>query len=616
MAMLMPYVVSAQFSVSGKITDRHTQLALTGANISTGNRSTTTNARGEFSIDNLPGGTYTFKISYVGYTPQTRVLVIREDQTLNITLARSSVITDEVIVKATRASENSATTYKNLSRGEIAKNNQGQDLPYLLNQTPSVVVSSDAGAGIGYTGIRIRGSDATRINVTLNGIPLNDAESQGSFFVNIPDFASSVDNIQVQRGVGTSTNGAGAFGGSLNIQTTTRQDSAYAELNNTYGSFDTWKHTINVGTGLINNRFTFDGRLSKISSDGYIDRASSDLKSYFLTGAFYGKKDLLRVNVFSGKERTYQAWNGVPESMLNVNRRYNSFTYEDQTDNYQQDHYQLLYTHSFSDKFSFNTALHYTYGRGYYEEFQEDDDLEGYSIDPYVVADSIFTTSDLIRRRWLDNDFYGFTYSLNYKPAEQLDFTLGGAYNEYDGSHFGEVVWAEVPYTNVGETNSSKKRYYSDDAFKTDFNTYLRANYQLNNFNFFADLQYRRIGYSFLGFDRNLRNVQQKADLNFFNPKFGLTYSINNNSSIYASFAVANKEPNRDDYTESSPESRPEPENLKNIEAGYRIRGEKYQAGVNIYGMFYNDQLILTGQINDVGGYTRRNVPDSYRMGI
>ncbi|MGX5688561.1 TonB-dependent receptor [Arcticibacter tournemirensis] len=617
LAMLLPCVASAQFSIKGKITDRSSHQPLPGASISIGNRSSTSNSNGDFSITFLEEASYQVRIRYIGYKEYSRTIRISGDQTLDAALERNSFITDEVIVKATRAGENSATTYRNMNRQEIEKNNIGQDLPYLLNQTPSVVVSSDAGTGIGYTGIRIRGSDGTRINVTLNGIPLNDAESQGAFFVNLPDLASSVDNVQIQRGVGTSTNGAAAFGGSLNVQTTTRRDSAYAEINNTYGSFETWKNTVSVGTGLINDKFTFDARVSRIKSDGYIDRASSDLKSFFLTGAFYGKKDLIRANVFSGKEKTYQAWNGVPESILDTNRRYNEFTYEDQTDNYQQDHYQLLYTHTFNDKLSLNTALHYTYGRGYYEEFKDADSLKNYNISPVVIGGTKIETSNLIRRRWLDNDFYGLTYSLNYKPQNTLELILGGAYNEYRGDHFGEVIWAEVPYVDPASNyTSAQRRYYEDDAVKTDFNSYLRANYQSGKINAFFDLQYRRIGYSFLGFDRNQRNVQQKDNLNFFNPKIGLTWLIDSRSNVYASFAVANKEPNRDDYTESTPESRPEAENLKDIEAGYRIRGENFQAGINAYGMFYKDQLILTGRINDVGEYTRRNVPSSYRTGI
>jgi iron complex outermembrane receptor protein len=323
-AILMPFMASAQFSISGKISEKNSGSALSGASISLDNSliNSRSDESGNFTLKNLKAGNYLLKVSFIGYQTLERSINLTGNTSLDLQLIKNSLIADEVLVRATRASENSATTYSNINKAQLQKNNLGQDLPFLLNQSPSVVVNSDAGNGVGYTGIRIRGSDPTRINVTINGIPYNDPESQGTFWVNLPDFASSVDNIQIQRGVGTSTNGAGAFGASLNIQTTTKNDSAYAEINNTFGSFNTIKNTVNVGTGLINNKFSFDGRLSRIKSDGYIDRGSSDLKSYFLSGAYYGKKDLLRFNVFSGSEKTYQAWNGVPESLLKSNRTF------------------------------------------------------------------------------------------------------------------------------------------------------------------------------------------------------------------------------------------------------------------------------------------------------
>ena len=615
LALLLHGVVLAQISVSGKIIDQNSRQALAGASITLGGASVVSDAAGEFSISDLKKGTYELKVSYLGYLSYKKQLRLTSNESLVISLEKNGLVTDDVIVRATRAGKNSATTYRNVGREELEKNNLGQDLPYLLNQTPSVVVSSDAGAGIGYTGIRIRGSDATRINVTVNGIPLNDAESQGSFFINLPDLASSVNNIQVQRGVGTSTNGAGAFGASLNIQTTTRRDSAYAELNNTIGSFDTKKHTLNVGTGLINNRFSFDGRLSQLKSDGYIDRAYSNLKSFFVTGAYYGKNDLIRANVFSGAEKTYQAWNGVSEDLLTTNRTHNDFTYDNQTDNYQQDHYQLFYTHTFSDKLYASTAFHYTYGRGYYEEYKVDQALENYKIDPVTVGNSVITNSDLVRRLWLDNDFYGATYSLNYTPSERVNLTLGGAYNEYKGKHFDEVIWAQ--FANYSAGQSLRHRYNDNDAFKSDFNVYGKATYNLSDqFNLFADMQFRSVHYSFLGFNRQNENVQQEANLNFYNPKVGATYHINNNSNVYASLAIGNKEPNRNDYTESTPDSRPKPEHLKNIEAGYRIQLNRFTAGINGYAMIYKNQLVVTGELNEVGSATRKNVPDSYRAGI
>ncbi len=489
-AILMPLLASAQFSITGKITEKNSGSALKSASISLDNPAlpTRTDLNGNFSFKNLKAGNYLIKVTYIGYQTLEKSISLDGSVNLDLELIPNNLLADEVLVRATRASENSASTYRNISKEELEKNNLGQDLPFLLNQTPSVVVSSDAGNGIGYTGIRIRGSDPTRLNVTINGIPYNDPESQGTFWVNLPDFASSVDNIQIQRGVGTSTNGAGAFGGSLNIQTTTKQDSAYAELNNTFGSYQTVKNTINAGTGLINNKFSFDGRLSRIKSDGYIDRGSSMLKSYFLSGAYYGKKDLIRVNVFSGSEKTYQAWNGVPENLLKTNRTFNGFDYDDQTDNYTQDHYQFLYSHTFSDKFSANTALHYTYGRGYFEEFKEDQKLDNYGINPAIVGASTIERSDLIRRRWLDNNFYGLTYSLNYNPSKELIFTLGGAFNEYDGDHFGEVIRGQfIPIANTISP------YYKGNGFKTDFNTYAKADFELGKLKLFADLQYRSV---------------------------------------------------------------------------------------------------------------------------
>ena len=612
-AILMPFMASAQFSISGKVSEKVSGSALSGASLSLENSffSARTDASGNYIFKNLKAGNYLIRVSHLGYETILRTIILSGNSIIDLELNPNSLLADEVLVRATRASENSASTYRNISREELEKNNLGQDLPFLLNQTPSVVVSSDAGNGIGYTGIRIRGSDPTRLNVTINGIPYNDTESQGTYWVNLPDFASSVDNIQIQRGVGTSTNGAGAFGGSLNIQTTTKRDSAYAELNNTIGSYHTMKNTINAGTGLINNKFSFDGRLSRIQSDGYIDRGSSMLKSYFLSAAYYDKKDLLRANVFSGSEKTYQAWNGVPENLLKTNRTFNGFTYDDQTDNYTQDHYQLLYSHTFSDKLSANTALHYTHGRGYYEEFKEDQKLANYGINPVTVGGSTIARSDLIRRRWLDNDFYGFTYSINYNPSRNIIFTLGGAYNEYDGNHFGEVIRGQ--FIPIATTITP---YYKGKGFKTDFNTYAKAEYQLSKLNLFADLQYRSINYTIDGTDKNRLNINQEEQLSFFNPKLGLSYELNQRNNLYASIAVANKEPNRDDYVNSTPANRPSSENLIDLETGYRLSASNFTAGINAYAMFYKDQLVLTGKVNDVGEYIRQNVEDSYRYGL
>ncbi len=620
-ALLLPFLAAAQFSLSGKITDAQTGETLSGASISIEKTSikTVSDADGIFRFRNLKAGTYSLIISYIGYQQMRETVILNADQSQNFTLKRSTLQADEVFVRATRTGQNSGFTYTNLSKKELAKNNLGQDLPFLLNQTPSAVVTSDAGAGVGYTGIRIRGSDGTRINLTVNGIPLNDSESQGSYFVDLPDFASSIDNIQIQRGVGTSTNGAGAFGASINVQTTTRQDTAYAQLDNSAGSYGTVKNTVSLGSGLIGDHFTFDGRLSRIKSNGYINRSASDLKSYFLTGAYYNKNTIVRLNVFSGSEVTHQAWNGIPEeALLSGNRRYNDLGlepdgtyYPNQTDNYIQNHYQLLFNQKISDKLSFNGALHYTKGSGYYEEYKTAANVVNYGLQPVIYGTDTIKTTDLTRRLWLNNDFYGITYNLNYQAQKNLNFTVGGAYNEYRGQHYNRLEWTQQS-TNI----KPDYEYSRDNAFKSDFNIFAKANYQLDRLNIYADLQYRHIYYSFLGFDRNLNNVQQAVDLNFFNPKLGLSYQIDPQNNLYASFAVGNREPNRDDYTNSTPESRPKAETLYDFEAGYRTQQGIFSGGINGFYMLYDNQLVLTGSLNDVGAAIRSNVKNSYRAGL
>ena len=506
-----------------------------------------------------------------------------------------------------------------MSKKDIPKNNIGQDLPFLLEQTPSLVTQSDAGAGVGYTYIHIRGSDATRINVTLNGIPYNDSEEQATYFVDLPDFASSLDNIQIQRGVGTSTNGAGAFGASINIQTTTRIDTAYTELNNSVGSYGTVKNTVNLGTGLLGGKFSFDGRLSRILSNGYVDRAFSNLQSYFFTGAYYGKNMVIRFNTFAGTEHTYQAYEGDPEDSLKAgNRTYNPLGqepngtfYKNQTDNYTQDHYQLLVDEKLSDKLSFSGALHYTHGFGYYEEYQAAQNLADYGIKPVVIGSDTIATTDLTRRLWLNNKFYGFTYNLKYQPEKKLNLDLGGAYNVYRGAHYENIEWTQQS-TNI----PPDYQYARDDAFKTDFNIFGKADYKIGKVTLYADLQFRHISYSFLGYNEFLQNVQQQVFLDFFNPKAGITYQFNPFNNVYVSFGVGNHEPNRNDYTQSTPQSRPKPENLKDFELGYRTQKGIFTGGINAFYMLYNNQLVLTGALNDVGDQVRSNVKDSYREGI
>jgi iron complex outermembrane receptor protein len=624
MALLLPVMASAQLSIWGKVTNQAGE-ALPGATITILNpqQNTVTDAAGKYRFNNLKSGNYTLKISYVGYKQVTVTTTVDADKILDFTLGLGNLTADEVTVTATRAGKNSPTAFTNLSKKDLEKNNFGQDLPYLLNQTPSVVISSDAGTGIGYTGIRIRGSDASRINVTVNGIPLNDAESQGSYFVDLPDFASSINNLQIQRGVGTSTNGAGAFGGSINVQTATRRDTAYAQLDNSAGSYGSLKNTVSLGTGLLGGRFSVDGRLSRIRSDGYIARASSNLKSFFVSGAYYGDNSTLRLNVFSGHERTYQAWNGVADYVIGDdsrpdNRTYNELGYisdntfyKNQVDDYLQNHYQLLYDKKFSDKLSFSGALHYTHGEGYYEEYKNNDAVSNYGLSPVIYGTDTIKTTNLVRRLWLNNDFYGVTYALKYQPSTKLNLNLGGAYNQYKGAHYGNIISSEQSI-GVGPDYE----YYRDNAKKNDFNIFGRAEWHVDKFLLYADMQYRHIYYSFFGIDKNLNNAQQTAELNFFNPKAGVTYQFNEHSNVYASFAVGNHEPNRDDYVDSPPQNRPKSENLKDFEAGYRLSTPVFSGEINAFYMLYKNQLVLTGALNDVGGAVRTNVKDSYRAGL
>ena len=517
----------------------------------------------------------------------------------------------EVNVNALRAGEKTPVAFTNISEAEIEKGNLGQDLPYLISLTPSVVTTSDAGAGVGYTGFRIRGTDPTRINVTINGIPLNDSESQGVWWVNMPDFSSSIENIQIQRGVGTSTNGGSAFGASVNLKTDGLNKKAYAITNNSVGSFSTLKNNIEFGTGLLNGKFAFDGRLSKISSDGYIDRATSDLKSLYLQGTYFGKKSVLKGIIFTGHELTYQAWNGVPLNYLDTNRTYNSYTYENEVDNYKQTHYQLHYSQQLNDVTNFNIAGHYTHGEGYYEQEKLNQSLNSYGLQDIIIGSDTITKTNLVRRKWLNNDFGGLTYSLKHKIGN-LDLTLGGASNRYSGQHYGNVIWAQ--YASDASFNH---QYYWNKAEKFDNNFYAKADYKYSEATqLYIDLQGRSIDYIFEGLDPEGNAAEQEVNLEFFNPKFGLHHTLNESQVLYASFGVANKEPNRSDYTESSPESRPTHETLYDTEIGYKQVGNKMTFGANFYFMNYENQLVMTGKMNDVGGRTHVNVTESFRKGI
>ena len=520
-------------------------------------------------------------------------------------------VLNEVNVNALRAGDKTPVAFTNINQQEIEKGNLGQDLPYIISLTPSVVTTSDAGAGVGYTSFRVRGSDATRINVTVNGIPLNDSESQGVWWVNMPDFSSSVENIQIQRGVGTSTNGASAFGASVNLKTDGLRKNAYLLSNNTLGSFATFKNNIEFGTGLLNNKFAFDGRLSKISSDGYMDRATSNLKSLYLQGTYFGESSVIKALMFTGHERTYQAWYGIPINYLDTSRAFNPYTYDNEVDDYEQTHYQLHYSKQMSETTNYNIAAHYTHGEGYYEQEKLGEDLVDYGLENIILSSDTITSTNLIRRKWLNNDFAGLTFSLTHKMGN-IDLILGGAGNRYSGQHYGNIIW-----TQYASNANFNHLYYWNKAEKLDHNFYVKANYKYSDAtNLYADLQRRRIDYTFQGKDEDGNTAQQEVALTFFNPKFGLFHMLNENQAIYASFAVANKEPNRNDYVESTPNSRPEHETLYDTEVGYKQSGEKLSLGINIYQMNYKNQLVLTGQINDVGANTRTNIDKSFRRGV
>ncbi|MDR6807604.1 iron complex outermembrane receptor protein [Dyadobacter sp. BE34] len=627
----------AQKSVSGRVTDAEDGKPLPGATIKAGEiRGTSTDKDGHFVLKNISDNIDALDISYIGY--QTSKVAIGAANQLEIKLNKSTYQADEVIINATRVNDKTGMAYTNVTAAQIDKQNMGQDLPVLLNFSPSLVSTSDAGGGVGYTGIRIRGSDATRINVTVNGIPYNDAESQGVFWVNMPDFTSSVSSIQIQRGVGTSTNGAGAFGASVNINTNAFRETAYAELNNSYGSFNTFKNTLKVGSGLIKDKFTFDARLSRVSSDGFVDRASSELHSYYLSGGYFGKKSFVRVNVFSGKERTYQSWNGVPEAKLrgdregilayidrnylgekdaqnllnSDNRTYNSYTYKNEVDNYRQDHYQIVSSHNLSNKLTFNLNAFLVRGLGYYEQYRSGDDYSKYNLPNVIVGKDTLTSTDFIRRRWLDNYFYGSTFSFDYNSFKKLTTSFGGGWNQYDGDHYGQIIWAR----NAGNIENEHQYYFSTGK-KKDFNLYGKVYYAFTDrLTAFADLQYRRVSHAIHGTDNDLVQLAFDQSYSFFNPKAGITYQLAEQSSVYASYSIGNREPNRDDFTSSTANLFPKSERLQNVEAGFRTQQGKWAFAANYYLMSYKNQLVLTGQINDVGGSVRVNVPKSYRTGI
>lgn len=631
-------------SLTGKVHDENNQ-PLPGVNVSILNSfmGTSTNVNGDYSLKLQPGK-YLVKFSFIGYKDQTKEFQISSrDVSMDIRLERNALMTEDVIVEATRINKRTPGSFEDLGGDELEQNRLVQDIPYMIQLTPSVVATSETGTGVGYTSFRIRGSDPTRINVTIDGIPYNDAESQGTYWVNMPDFGNSVSSVQIQRGVGTSTNGAGAFGGTMNFKTKALSNKAYAEMDAFGGSYNTMKASVKAGTGLINDHFSMDARYSRVLSDGYVDRAFVDHEAFQFSAAYRSEKDLLKASFIRGKQRTGITWWGNPEDSLASNPTFNPAglyldengnlqAYEGQTDNYIQNHYHLHYTHMFTDHLNVNASVHYTQGSGYYEQYKDVDyenmygwgDMTDMSYATYglpnpVVGGDTLTTTDLIRRKWMANDFYGGIFSANYKNG-RWNASLGGGWNRYDGDHYGRLVWMR----NAGGTELDHQ-YYLNTGVKDDANVYAKVNYAVTeDLNVYGDVQYRHINYDLTGTDDDLmpdgspRDLTQEHQFDFVNPKAGVFYEISDNMNAYASFAMGHREPTRTHFKDATgdPLKIPKAESMLDYELGYRFQISQLALGVNFYYMDYTDQLVPTGEKNSVGYDIMTNVEDSYRTGV
>ena len=609
-------------NITGKVTGENNQ-PLAGAVVAVKEipLKKATDFNGEFHLKVKPRK-YTLVVSYTGYQTKEMVVMAQRDTYLNILLKPKAEQLNEVIINAVKATPDMPVAQTNVSKQQLQAQNLGQDVPYLIETMPGVVVTSDAGAGIGYTGIRIRGISAQQINVTLNGIPFNDPESQSVYWVDIPDIATNTQSLQIQRGVGTSTFGTGAFGAGLSLQTDQINKEATTGIQTAYGSFNTKKYGVKGSTGLLHKHFSFSGHFSKTTSDGYIDRASSNLKSYYLSGAYKDDKNTLKALVFGGHEITYQAWYGVDKQTFETNPTFNYAGaiydsnwnvidyYDNQIDNYSQDHYQLHFSHQFSKDLKLHLATHYTYGRGYYEQYKQDEDFADYGFTPIVINGQTIDHTDLIRRKWLDNDFYGAIASLEYR-TKVGHYIFGLAANEYDGRHFGRVIWAQY-----ASDSKIRHEYYRNTGIKKSVNGFAKAVYRISpKLKLFTDVQFRKISYKVDGTVAWQSPWTMSDDLFFINPKIGLYYDLNTANDLYLSVAQTHREPNRDDYQNATID-KPKPETLNDIEAGWKYQAGKLKTEVNLYGMFYKDQLVLTGRITNVGDPIRENVGESYRIGI
>jgi len=631
LASLLTIGALAQTTINGHVYDEDGS-PLVGVNVIFKNTysGTITDADGEYQLESKENNP-TIVFSYVGYKTTE---VKAQSSSTDVTLQTIAVLTEEVIVSAIKAGDKTPIAHTNITKAQLQERAAAEDIPYMLSLTPSAVATSETGTGLGYTALRIRGTDPTRVNVTVNGVPLNDSESQGVFWVNMPDFTSSVDNVQIQRGVGTSSNGAAAFGASINFQTTSINDQAYARIESSAGSFNTFVNSVSAGTGLLNDKFAFDVRYSKLNSDGYIDYAFSDHQSLYISGSMLTNKGLLKMNIIHGDQRTGISWWGVPQEKLfkpvwegddwKPERTYNpagEYTdefgntqyYEGQTDNYKQTHYQLFYSHELSSQLNLNGALHYTKGEGYYEQYKEDEGFGEYDWTPITIGGETIDETDLIRQKWLKNDFYGLTASANYHNSE-IKASFGGGWNRYEGDHFGEVIWAR--YAGTSEKGD---RWYDNYGEKTDYNVYGKVSWQPTSaITTFIDVQYRHIDYDMDGIDDDLQPLIQSHKFDFFNPKAGVFIDITKEHQAYFSVGVSNREPTRTNFKDAKgdPSSYPKAEQLIDFEAGYNYRTSTLSASLNAFYMLYNDQLVPTGEKNNVGADIMTNVEDSYRAGI
>lgn len=591
------------YRVSGSVFDQNREpLPNASIRITALNKGTSTDFNGTFQFT-IPKGIYLIEASYVGFKTEKKRMEVYDNQTINFVLVEGDTMLDEVLVSAVRVKADAPVTHSNLTKKEIEKRNLGQDIPILLNYLPSVTTSSDAGAGIGYTYLRVRGSDASRVNVTINGIPYNDSESQGTFWVNLGDFASSTESLQLQRGVGTSTNGSGAFGASLNILTDGISEETGGEIANSFGSFGTRKHTVKFTTGKINDNFELAGRLSNIYSDGYVDRAFTDLKSYFLQGSYTDDTTLIKAIVFGGSEKTYQAWAGLTKEQLEENRRQNPYTYDNETDNYWQDHFQLHWNEKLSANWNSLISLNYTRGKGYFEQYKTEEAASDYN-------GLINEDSDVIVQRWLDNHFYVINGTLTYDNKDNLEVISGVSYNTYDNDHYGEVIWG----SDLAAGTSWGDRYYFSQSKKTDFSIFSKASYSISEkLKAYLDLQGRFVHYETAGLTSDRSPIDVDQNYNFFNPKIGATYFIDGNHSLYASYARANREPNRSDFEGGNAQH----ESLDDFEIGWRFTSENFKVNTNVYYMTYGNQLILSGEIDPLTGEPlRTSSENSYRLGL